>query len=278
VRKGAFLQGAEFIAGKGFRVTYREDIFSRDGYLAGSDTRRTEELNGHLADPQVKAILLGRGGYGLSRILGSLKLGLFRRRPKIVVGYSDATALLLSLQLRCGAPVFHGPFVTDGKASLARLLAVLRGVRHPLAITGLQPLKSGRVQAPLVGGNLSLLAHSIGTPFEVETRGRILFVEEVSESPYRIDRMVRQLLLAGKFRALRGLLMGRFTGCGAAARRNAENLLLEAVGTRDIPVARSFPAGHFSGNRAFPLGVPALFDTASRSLTFASYLQPAGRG
>jgi len=266
------VRGVEFIAGKGFRVTYREDIFSRTGYLAGSDKRRAEELNSHLSDPDVRAILLARGGYGSSRIIQSLDLAAFRRRPKIVTGYSDATALLLYLQQRCGSAVFNGPFVTDSHPALSRLLSVLQGKARPLVISGLRPIRKGRVRAPLTGGNLSLLAHSIGTPFEVETRGRILFLEEVNEVPYRIDRMVRQLVFAGKFRSIRGLLIGRFTGCGAATRRMAETTLLEAVGERSIPVASGLPAGHTPGNRAFPLGVPAVFDAGARSLTFSPFL------
>lgn len=273
VRRSDFVRGVEFIAGKGFRVTYREDIFSRKDYLAGSDERRAEELNGHLRDPEVKAVFLARGGYGSSRILDSLDLAAFRRKPKIVVGYSDATALLLSLQQRCGAAVFNGPFVTDGLAGLARLLPVLCGRRDLLVISGLRSLRKGKARAPLTGGNLSLLAHSIGTPFEVKTRGRMLFVEEVNEAPYRIDRMVRQLLLAGKFRSIRALLIGRFTGCGASARRKAQDILLEAAGTGKIPVASHFPAGHTAGNRAFPLGVPAALDTGTGSLTFSPFLR-----
>jgi muramoyltetrapeptide carboxypeptidase len=276
VQKSDFVRGAEFIAGKGFRVTYREDIFSRRDYLAGSDRRRAEELNGYLRDPEVKAVFLARGGYGSSRILNSLELASFRRKPKIVVGYSDATALLLFLQQRCGAAVFNGPFVSDGHAGLSRLLSTLRGGSDSLVISRLQTLRKGRVRAPLTGGNLSLLAHSIGTPFEVETRGRILFVEEVNEAPYRIDRMVRQLVLAGKFRSIRALLVGRFTGCGAAVRRKAEEILLEAAGARKIPVAAAFPAGHTAGNRAFPLGVPALLDAAQGTLTFSPCLQADG--
>lgn len=273
VQRRDFVRGVEFVAGKGFRVTYREDIFSREGYLAGSDARRAEELSGHLRDPEVKAVFLARGGYGSSRILESLDLAAFRRKPKIVVGYSDATALLLSLQQRCGAAVFNGPFVTDGHAGLSRLLSLLCGGCDPLVISGLRTLRKGSARAPLSGGNLSLLAHSIGTPFEVETRGRILFVEEVNEAPYRIDRMVRQLLLAGKFRSIRALLIGRFTGCGPSARKKAEEVLLEAAGTRKIPVASRFPAGHSAGNRAFPLGVPARLDTGTGSLTFSPFLQ-----
>lgn len=277
VRRRDFIRGVEFIAGKGYRVTYREDIFSRDGYLAGSDERRAEELNGHLRDPEVRALFLARGGYGSSRILASLDFAAFRRKPKIVAGYSDATALLLALQQRAGSPVFNGPFVTDGQASISRLLSSLRAPGKPLVIAGLRPRRKGRARGVVTGGNLSLLAHSIGTPFEVETRGRLLFVEEVNETPYRVDRMVRQLVMAGKFRSLRGLLIGRFTGCGGGARKRAEEILLEAAGERNIPVVSRFPAGHSADNRTFPLGVPAVLDSAAGSLAFSPFLRGRAR-
>jgi muramoyltetrapeptide carboxypeptidase len=128
------------------------------------------------------------------------------------------------------------------------------------------------VTAPLTGGNLSLLAHSVGTPFEVDTRRKILFIEEVNEAPYRVDRMVRQLVLAGKFQGLRGLIIGRFSGVTRGEKRKCEEILLEAVAGRKIPVAAGFPAGHGPGSRTFPLGVPATFDTADRSITFSPFL------
>lgn len=274
VKRDAFRRGAEYIAGRGYRVAYREDIFSRHGYLAGDDDRRTGELKEWLADGDSKALLLARGGYGTSRIIAGLPTAALRKKPKIIAGYSDATALLLYLQQRCGIAVFHGPFVTDSRRDISRLLATVSGGHSPLSIGGLRVLRPGRAAAPLTGGNLSLLAHSIGTPFEVETDRRILFVEEVNEAPYRVDRMIRQLVLAGKFRGIRGLLIGRISGAGKAARESWERLLLEAAGARKIPVAAAFPAGHGGGNATFPLGVRAVFDTAPRSVVFDPFLSP----
>jgi muramoyltetrapeptide carboxypeptidase len=148
----------------------------------------------------------------------------------------------------------------------------MKGGREPLTIGGLRTLRPGKAAAPLTGGNLTLLAHSIGTPFEVETRRRVLFLEEVNEAPYRVDRLIRQLVLAGKFRGISGLLIGRISGAGRSSRTAWERLLLEAVGERKIPVAAAFPAGHGPGNATFPLGVRALFDTASRSVAFDPFL------
>jgi muramoyltetrapeptide carboxypeptidase len=274
VSRKDFVRGVEFLASRGFHVTYREDIFTREGYLAGDDGRRRDELNGFIRDPDVKAILLARGGYGVSRIIDGIAAAPLKRRPKLLAGYSDATVLLLHLQQECGLAVFHGPFVTDSPRDLSRLLRTWSGRSAPLELKGLRILRHGRAAAPLTGGNLSLLAHSVGTPFEVETKGRILFLEEVNEPPYRVDRMIRQLTLAGKFRQIRGLLIGRISGGGGTGRGRWESLLLEAAGDRKIPVAAAFPAGHGRGNATFPLGVRAVFDTGDRSLLFDPSLSP----
>jgi muramoyltetrapeptide carboxypeptidase len=269
-----FRRGAEQIAALGYRVTYREDVFDRAGYLAGDDARRAAELNAWIRDPEVRAILFARGGYGTSRILDRLDLDALARRPKAIAGFSDLTALLAAATQRSGVAAVHGPMVAnagksrEGARDLARLLALLAGVQAPLSHRGLRALRAGRVRAPLTGGNLSLLAHLTGTPFQVETRGRILFVEEVNEPLYRIDRDVRQLLLAGAFRGIAGVALGQFTGLTPAEARTAARLFLEAVGDRAVPVVAGLAAGHGAPNRALPLGVPATLDAAAGTLVF----------
>jgi len=156
---------------------------------------------------------------------------------------------------------------------MARLLALLAGKPGPRAHRGLRALRPGRVRAPITGGNLSLLAHSIGTPFQVASRGRILFVEEIGEAPYRIDRLVRQLLLAGVFRGVAGVVLGQFSGLKPGERRAVAGLFLEALGTRSVPVVSGFPAGHGSPNRAFPLGVTATLDAEAGTLVFDPCVQ-----
>jgi muramoyltetrapeptide carboxypeptidase len=273
--RAAFLRGAEQIAARGYRVTYRDDIFARRGFLAGDDERRAAELDGWLRDPEVRAVLFARGGYGTSRIIGRLDLAALRRRPKIVAGFSDLTVLLLAVAQRAGVAAFHGPMVAaagaeaEGARDLARLLELLERPAAPCTVRGLRALAPGRARAPLTGGNLTMLAHSIGTPFEVETDGRILFVEEVNEAPYQIDRALRQLLLAGKLRRIRGLVLGNLPGGRAAARRAVTRSFLEAVAGRAIPVVARFPAGHAGPNRAFPLGVAATLDAGAGTLTIA---------
>lgn len=280
VDRAAFLRGAAHIASRGYQVTYREDLFARAGYLAGSDERRADELNGYLRDPAVKAVLFARGGYGTSRILGRLDLDALRRRPKLVAGFSDLTVLLLALTQSSGVAAVHGPFVSSagkragGERDMARLLSLLAGDAPAPVTRGLRTLRPGRATAPVTGGNLTLLAHSVGTPFQVETRGRVLFVEEVNEAPYRVDRAVRQLTLAGAFRGLAGLILGAFSGCTPAERRTVEGLFLEAVGNRAIPVVAGFPAGHASPNHPIPLGLPATLDADTPAVTFGRLPAP----
>jgi muramoyltetrapeptide carboxypeptidase len=272
--RASFVRGAEFVAAQGYRVTWRDDILARAGNFAGDDARRAAELNAWLRDPEVKAILFARGGYGTSRIVDRLDLGALRRSPKAIAGFSDLTALLLSVTRRAGLGVFHGPLVAGagtgapGERDMARLLDLLSGKPAPRAHRGLRTLRPGRVRAPVTGGNLSLLAHSVGTPFQVEGRGRLLFVEEVNEPLYRVDRAVRQLLLAGVFRAVAGLILGRFSGMKPSERRAVPPLFLEALGSRAGPAVSGLPAGHGSPNRALPFGVPATLDAAAGTLAF----------
>jgi len=277
--RAAFTRGAEFIADLGYRVSWRADITARAGYLAGDDERRATELNSWLRDPEAKAILFARGGYGTSRIVDRLDFAALRRHPKAIAGFSDLTALLLASTRRAGVAAFHAPMVAAagkdrrGERDLAHLLALLAGAPGPRAHRGLRALRPGRARAVVTGGNLSLLAHSIGTPFQLAARGRILFVEETGEAPYRIDRMVRQLLLAGVFRDVAGLVLGQFSGLKPAARRAVAGLFLEALGERAVPVVEGFAAGHESPNRAFPLGVAATLDADAGTLVFDPCVQ-----
>jgi muramoyltetrapeptide carboxypeptidase len=272
--RAAFRRGAELIAARGYRVAYREDIFARTGFFAGDDERRAAELNGWIRDPEVRAILVARGGWGTARIADRLDYRALARRPKAIAGFSDLTTLLLALTQRAGVVAFHGPMVASsgeepgGARDLVPLFRLLEGESAPLAHRGLRALRPGRARAPLTGGNLSLLAHTAGTPFQVEARGRILFVEEVNEPLYRVDRAVRQLMLAGVFRGVAGVVLGRFSGMKPSEQRAVPQLFLEALGSRRVPVVAGLAAGHGTPNRPLPFGVPATLDAAAGTLTF----------
>ena len=281
--RAAFRRGAESVAARGYRVAYREDIFGRAGSFAGDDERRAAELNGWIRDPEVKAILCARGGWGCARIADRLDYRALARRPKAIAGFSDLTTLLLAVTQRAGVVAFHGPMVASaakepgGLCELARLLALLAGDAAPLVHRGLRALRPGRARAPLTGGNLSLLANAAGTPFALEARGRILFVEDVNEPLYRVDRAVRQLMLAGVFRGVAGVVLGRFSGMKPSDQRAVPQLFLEALGSRRVPVVAGLAAGHGTPNRPLAFGVPATLDADAGTLIFDPCVDPASR-
>lgn len=248
----------------GFRVVHRDDLVAREGYLAGDDARRLRELAGLVADRRVDAIVCARGGYGCDRIIHRLDPARFRAARKPLVGYSDITALLLWQQRRAGLAGFHGPMLERGRAldkqAFEELLAQLGGATaEPLRGRG---VAGGRAKGRLIGGSLTMLAASIGTSWEVDTRGAILLLEEVGERPYRIDRMLQQLRGAGKLRELAGVGVGDFSSCQDAKypSPDSEQVLLQALRPLRVPLVLGLPFGHVLANRAWPFGARATID------------------
>ena len=248
----------------GFRVVHRDDLCARDGYLAGDDARRLRELKELVASPRVDAILCARGGYGCDRIRHRLDPARFRAARKPLVGYSDITALLLWQQRRAGLASFHGPMLDKGskldRDALAELVAQLGGATaEPLRGRG---AAGGRAEGRLVGGSLTMLAASIGTDWEIETRGAILMLEDVGERPYRIDRMLQQLRGAGKLADLAGVGVGDFSTCTDVKypQPDVEQVLLDVLRPLRVPVVLDLPFGHGLANRAWPFGARATID------------------
>jgi muramoyltetrapeptide carboxypeptidase len=257
--------GEELLQRAGFRTHRRGDLLARLGYLAGDDSRRAAELSELVADPGIDAILCARGGYGADRILRRLDPAAFRAAAKPLVGYSDATALLLWQERCAGLAGFHGPMLDRGKSldaeALAWLLAQLTGeAALPLALPG-RGLGGGAAEGRLVGGSLTLVAASIGTPWEIDTRGRILLLEEVSERPYRVDRMLQQLRSAGKLDGVAGLGFGDLSSClddryGSCV----EDVVAELARELSVPCVAELPFGHVDRNCAWPVGARATID------------------
>jgi muramoyltetrapeptide carboxypeptidase len=256
----------------GFRVVHRDDVTAQRAYLAGDDDRRVAELCELIADPAVDAIVCARGGYGVTRILDRLDARVFRAARKPLVGYSDATALLL-WQRRCAGLVgFHGPMLERGgdidPEAMRALFAALTGAPDaPLRWQGTARL-AGRGTGRLVGGNLVLVVASLGTHWEIDTRDAILLLEEVNEPPYRIDRMLQQLRAAGKLARLAGLGTGCFTGCvdEGYPEPTAEDVVAEIARSLRIPLVTGLRFGHCKDNRAWPVGVRATLDGDSGAL------------
>ncbi|MCE5255938.1 MAG: LD-carboxypeptidase [Spirochaetaceae bacterium] len=257
------------LAALGLRVKTSAHAADQYGYLAGRDATRAQELAAAFADPEAKAVVCLKGGYGAQRILDRIDFGLVARNPKIFLGYSDITALHAAFGQVCQLVTFHGPMASSDMVpeidpasfeSLQKALfsdAPLGKIRNPDG-KPLSTLVGGKAEGELVGGNLSLITSGIGTPWELDTRGKILFLEDVDEAPYRIDRMLNQLRLAGKFDCCAGVVLGGWTRCTAT--EGKPSLSLEEV-FRDIiapcgkPTLMGLQAGHCIPNLTLPLGI-----------------------
>ncbi len=262
-----FNSGIKFLQDQGFRVRYLPDLPSRKkGFLAGEDQQRAEELQLMFQDPEVKAILVVRGGYGAQRILDKLDPKIIQQNPKIFWGYSDATCLLSYFLDVCNLICFHGPVLNElGDLSdrTKRFFLNSLTLSEPLGTIPLENAKwieKGQAKAPLIGGNLSLLCSSLGTPWEIKTSGRILFLEDWGEKPYKIDRMLVQLRQAGKLSSLAGLLFGDFQENKDGSNHIQDSDAIDEVlfeNSRDlgVPVVCGLPVGHGKDNIPLPVGV-----------------------
>ncbi len=261
VEPAAVDAGVRVLEQAGYRVRVGVAVGRQSGYLAGTDAERLADLETMFADPAVRAVIAARGGYGSGRLLPRLDLELVRRHPKIVVGYSDLTFLLTQLVQQAGLVAFHGPMLTDfptnpnGAAALLRLLG---GDRSSWNVKAREIVQPGTGEGVIVGGCLSIVVAGLGTPYALETRARLLFLEDVNEKPFRVDRMLTQLRQAGKLDELAGVMFGDMTGCGHAGDVvTVRDVIGEAFATARYPVVFGLPTGHGGGIVTLPLGVRA---------------------
>lgn len=261
----------------GFRIRYDRRIFQSDRYLAGSDTDRAEELMRAFEDDTVKAIVGLRGGYGCSRLIPHLDKERLRTNPKVFMGFSDLTTLHLFFYRHFGWITIHGPMAVNpgiGKYPAdqeSHLLSLWTDpeYRPKLNFPQLEALAPGKAEGRLAGGCLSTIIAGIGTPYEIDTEGTILLLEDIGEPPYRIDRMLTQLEHSGKLHSLAGILLGEFFNCEPEeAEYASRDIFKEILQKLDIPVLANFPAGHGENNWALPLGARVRIDTDTRSLEF----------
>ena len=271
VREVARLQaGIRLIVDQGFAVKLSGPVEPREGYLADTDEQRAAHLHRLWADEEVRAILAVRGGYGCLRLAGLLDWELLARTPKWLIGFSDVTLLLNTLFHRCGLVSVHGPVATSlarsDEQSLVSLFTLLTGtLEERIRPRGLEVLRGGTGRGPLVGGNLTTLVHSLGTPWDHSWDGCLLLLEDTNEPLYRLDRMLTQLALAGRLERLAGLILGDFDLAGTdslAGLRLREAVwarVLELVGP-GFPVWADFPAGHRTANLALPIGMEAVLE------------------
>jgi muramoyltetrapeptide carboxypeptidase len=275
VPREGFARGIE-ILGKRYRVRHHDGIFEREGFLAGSDERRTEELRGALSDPDARAIVIARGGYGSTRILSFIDPQLLRAHPVPIVGFSDGTALLGWAASRAEVTAIHGPVVTQlSTLTTSDQEALFRLLEDPapgLLLAELTALVPGRVQGRLLGGNLEVLSRLLGTPYLPDMAGAILFIEDLGERPYRVDRLITHLDAAGVFSAVSGVIVGEFSGCVEPEATRAQSptvgeVIEERLGRLAIPVAIGAPFGHGLRNVALPYGAMVELDTRFGTLT-----------
>ena len=272
--------GVQRLEDWGYRVRMREDIHDAHHYLAGSPRRRAEELHEAFADEEAAAVLPVRGGYGLTTVLPLLDADLIRARPKILVGCSDLTALLQWMLCEVGMTCFHGPMVAglgrgDDPEGAARLRSLLESADKPAELRSAAAeaqqwcIAPGTARGRAVGGSLSLVAALCGTPSALDTRGAVLFLEDVGERPYRIDRLLTQLQQCGLFENAEAVVLGDFVGCdepgGKVSWRDAVDRVFRNL---PLPVLAGLPFGHGRPNMAIPLGVQVQVDAGAGSVQF----------
>ncbi|MCL4500924.1 MAG: LD-carboxypeptidase [Deltaproteobacteria bacterium] len=269
VARPAWEAGVKVLEKWGFRVKCGSEVFSTRSLGQEADRRLAQRFEDIWCDPEVKAVLAVRGGYGSLKLLPHLDLARLKAVPKRLVGFSDLTNLLWDLHRRLGLVTFHGPNVAqlpDLTAGARQSLLDNLTASGPRTVTwrDLTVLFPGAAEGFLAGGNLTTLCHLVGTPFAPQLRGYLLFLEDHNEALYRLDRMLHHLLLAGVLEGVKGVILGAFTNCGST-----EGLLevcaaaLEPLG---VPVLAGLPLGHQPDNHTLPLGARARLDSGAASL------------
>jgi muramoyltetrapeptide carboxypeptidase len=256
-----------------YHIRIRPGVLARDGYLAGDDVRRRDEVANAMLDPEVKAIVAGRGGYGAMRIVDLLPWQALAQRPKWIVGFSDVTALH-AMAWRASIASVHAPNVTGlGRDSSVRTraawLASLEGAARQRAWRALRVVRSGKARGPIVGGNLAVMHAMAAAGRLALPQGAVLALEDVTEAPYRVDRMLTSLMLGGHLARASAIVFGGFDRCGAGVDGRTVDEVLDAC-TRPlgIPVLAGAPFGHGAHNEAFVLGAVVL--VGDDAVTWAS--------
>ncbi len=268
-----------FFEKMGLNIKLGKHIDEVHGYLAGTDEQRLADFHDMMADKSVKAIIFSRGGYGTGRIANAINYELVKQNPKIIWGYSDITYLHTTIRQATGLVTFHGPMLASDiadpdfdalSASLFQQLFKPAKLFYTEDISSLQVLVPGEAIGTLVGGNLSLLVSTLGTAYEIDTRGKLLLLEDIGEEPYRVDAMLNQLKLAGKLTDAAGIIVGDFAK--AEPKKEKPSLSLEQVfhdyfSELKCPVMSGFKIGHCLPHFSVPLGTAAVLSTAKKSLT-----------
>ncbi len=265
----------------GWEPVVGHHVLDRHAYFAGRDEARLADLNAALGDPTVDAIWCLRGGYGAMRLLPGIDWNALATRPRALIGFSDVTALLSGAGTHSGVGGFHGPVARNPLTAFSErsFLAAVQGAGQPCGRwSGGRTLHSGAADGYLAAGNLALLAALVGTPYFPDLDRTILVLEDVNEAAYRVDRMLRQLLLAGVLRGVRGVVVGQFTGCPERAdddgARSIDELFTELAVALGVPCAAGAPVGHIDDQWTLPLGARTYFDADEQLLDARHIVAP----
>lgn len=268
----------QYLKKLGLRVKIGRASGKKHGYLAGTDEERLRDFHDMFQDPSVKAVICACGGYGTGRIAEKIDFDVIKSHPKIFWGYSDITFLHMAIQKRTNLITFHGPMLSSDigkedvhpltKQSFQQLFQKM-SLTLTEDVSPLEAVVKGKAKGELIGGNLALLVTTLGTPFEIDTRGKLLFIEDIDEEPYKIDRMLNHLKMAGKLSDAAGILLCDFHDC--IPKKRSESLTLKEI-IEDYIVPESKPAlsgfqiGHSSPNIAIPIGAEGMLDTEKKQL------------
>lgn len=267
----------------GFKPVYTKNILAKHGYLAGKDQLRLDDLHQMFSNPKINGIWCIRGGYGCTRILQNIDYQIIKNNPKALIGYSDITALLQAIHLKTGLIGFHGPVavspLTDFNLDIFQKVLMNPSPQLELknamenrenAADNFQTkaIRQGAATGILTGGNLSLISALAGTPYEVSYKNKILFLEDVGEKPYRIDRMLTQLRQSGDLNQAAAIILGIFKGCkGDEDSLSLMETLNDRLGDLQIPVIYGMSIGHIDNQLTLPVGIKARLDTVSETIT-----------
>ncbi|MBK8169977.1 MAG: LD-carboxypeptidase [Sandaracinaceae bacterium] len=274
--RAAFERGVERLS-KRYEVRYDESIFARQGYFAGDDTRRLDEIRRVIADESVEMIVAARGGYGATRLLPAIDIAAVSNAEKLLVGFSDITALH-ALWQRAGVQSIHGPMICalgdqgeEGSARFERWVDTVEGRALP-PFANLSCIVAGEARGPVFGGNLSVLCAMVGSPYAPKLDDAIVFIEDIGERPYRVDRMLTGLLQSGFFARVAGVAVGHFTESKVGADAvTVEEVIRERLSSLSVPVVSGLPCGHVDDNAPLPFGAAARLDATRGTLTFEAY-------
>jgi muramoyltetrapeptide carboxypeptidase len=276
VRPDALDAGLAWLGRRGFVVVPGRHLRSVEGYLAGDDDARASDLDAAVHDASLSAVWFARGGYGTARILDRIDFDRLVRKPKLLLGYSDLTALFSPLLARVKTVCLHAPGISelgDPRAFHApSLTASLAGRKTQRRIAAADVLRPGSATGRLIGGNLTVICHLLGTPYAPDLRGAVLFLEETGEEAYRVDRLLQHLRMSGTLARVRAVLLGQFyvppTKRAFPGDRDLDAVLRDHLLPLRVPVVRGVPAGHGPGKWTLPLGGTATVNTKAKLMSF----------